>query len=326
PHSGGVRCSGERDRPSADVSVPGPLARGGGAGDLGADPRGPHARPQLRGGRQAHEDLLGGRARRCGARRVPRHPAADRRLAAAGPVRADRRRPRRRLPRRRAPRRGPLLGSRAPRRIALVTPQPHLLRTPPGEPLAWVVRGRVAESVHTGHLLVTSAGGDRLVLAGGSHAGTPAHVEVARSVLRSVGLDDDALQNTPDWPLDREARSAVVRSGAGPASITQNCSGKHAAMLATCVAAGWSTADYRSPDHPLQRAIAEVVAEVSGVRPGEVTVDGCGAPLFSGTLRGLARGLSALVDAEPGTHEHRIAHVMRSHPELVAGEGRAATE
>lgn len=242
-----------------------------------------------------------------------------------------------------------------------MTPQPHLLRTPPGEPLAWVVRGRVAESVHTGHLLVTSADGDRLVLgdpdapvlarsslkplqalamlragvrlddrqlalACGSHAGTPAHVEVARSVLRSVGLDDDALQNTPDWPLDREARSAVVRSGAGPASITQNCSGKHAAMLATCVAAGWSTADYRSPDHPLQRAIAEVVAEVSGVRPGEVTVDGCGAPLFSGTLRGLARGLSALVDAEPGTHEHRIAHVMRSHPELVAGEGRVDTE
>lgn len=241
-----------------------------------------------------------------------------------------------------------------------MTPPPALLRTPPGEPLAWVVRGHLAESVHTGHLLVLDGGRDVLVvgdpdapvfarsslkpvqalamlragvelddrqlaLACGSHTGTAEHVAVARSVLGSVGLADDALQNTPDWPLDREARSAVVRAGGGPSSVTQNCSGKHAAMVATCVAAGWDTADYLSPNHPLQRAIAAVVTEVTGVEPVEVGVDGCGAPLFSGTLRGLARAFSRFVDAQPGTLEHRVAAAMRGHPELVAGEGRTDT-
>lgn len=239
-------------------------------------------------------------------------------------------------------------------------PPPSLLRTPPGEPLAWVVRGHLAESVHTGHLLVLDGGttvmqvGDpdapvfarsslkplqalamlragvelddrQLALACGSHMGTPAHVAVARSTLASAGLTEADLQNTPDWPLDGEARAAVVRSGGAPASITQNCSGKHSAMLATCVAAGWDTATYRSPDHPLQRAIAGVITGLTGVAPTEVSVDGCGAPLFGGTLRGLAQAFAKLADAEPGTLEHRVATAMRTHPELVAGEGRTDT-
>ena len=239
-------------------------------------------------------------------------------------------------------------------------PPPRVLRTPPGEPLAWVVRGHLAESVHTGHLLVTDGGepvleiGDpgapmfarsslkpvqavamlraglavddrQLALACGSHAGTPAHVEVARSILASVGLDESALQNTPDWPQDGASRTAVVREGGGPAALTQNCSGKHAAMLATCVAAGWDPASYREPTHPLQRWIAEVVTEVTGDRPEETAVDGCGAPLFSGTLRGLARAFAAIADGAPGSPEHRVATAMRAFPQMVAGEGRTDT-
>ncbi len=234
------------------------------------------------------------------------------------------------------------------------------LRTPPGDPLAWVVRGHLAESVHTGHLLVLD--GDRVVtqagdpdapifarsslkpvqavamlraglvvddrqlgLACGSHMGTPAHVEVARSVLERVGLDADALQNTPDWPIDGSARTAVVRAGGGPTSLTQNCSGKHAAMLATCVAAGWDTATYRDPRHPLQRHIADVVTELCGDAPLDIAIDGCGAPLFGGTLRGLARAFTAIADGAPGSPEHRVATAMRTYPEMVAGEGRTDT-
>lgn len=239
-------------------------------------------------------------------------------------------------------------------------PPPTLLRTPPGEPLAWVVRGRLAESVHTGHLLVGAGDDDTLVigdpdapmfarsslkplqalamlrsglevddrqlaLACGSHAGTPEHVAVATSILTGAGLEVGALQNTPAWPLDGASRSALVRAGEGPSSLTQNCSGKHAAMLATCVAAGWDVAGYRAPTHPLQLAIAEVIGEMSGVRPQVVAVDGCGAPLFSGTLRGLARAFRALVDADPGTPERRVADAMRAHPEMVAGDGRTDT-
>lgn len=239
-------------------------------------------------------------------------------------------------------------------------PPPRLLRTPPGEPLAWVVRGLLAESVHTGHLLTVDGAepvleiGDpdapmfarsslkpaqavamlragarlddrQLALACGSHAGTPEHVAVAQSILASVGLDETALQNTPDWPQDGAARSAVVREGGGPARITQNCSGKHAAMLATCVAAGWDIASYREPTHPLQRLIAEVVTEMSGVAPAVTAVDGCGAPLFAGTLRGLARTFASIADGAPGSPEHRVATAMRAYPEMVAGEGRTDT-
>ncbi|WP_420111999.1 asparaginase [Pseudactinotalea sp.] len=239
-------------------------------------------------------------------------------------------------------------------------PPPRLLRTPPGEPLAWVVRGRLAESVHTGHLLVLDSVSERLrvgdpdapmfarsslkpiqalamlragvnldgaqlALACGSHTGTPEHVAVARSTLASVGLSEDALQNTPDWPQDGASRSAVVREGGVPAAVTQNCSGKHAAMLATCVAAGWDPGSYLSSRHPLQRLIGETVTELTGVRPEETGVDGCGAPLFSSTLRGLARAFSTLADAEPGTLERRVTDAMRARPHLVAGEGRTDT-
>lgn len=239
-------------------------------------------------------------------------------------------------------------------------PPPQLLRTPPGEPLAWVVRGRLAESVHTGHLLALDSVSERLhvgdpdapmfarsslkpvqalamlraganldgvqlALACGSHTGTPEHVAVARSTLASVGLTDAALQNTPDWPQDGKARAAVVREGGAPASVTQNCSGKHAAMIATCVAAGWDPATYTSSRHPLQKLIAETLTELSGVRPAEAAVDGCGAPLFATTLRGLARAFSSLADAEPGSLERRVSDAMRAHPQLVAGEGRTDT-
>lgn len=239
-------------------------------------------------------------------------------------------------------------------------PPPRLLRTPPGEPLAWVVRGRLAESVHTGHMLVVDSVSERLrvgdpgapmfarsslkpvqalamlraganldgvqlALACGSHTGTPEHVAVARSTLASVGLAEDALQNTPDWPQDGAARSAVVRDGGGPTSVTQNCSGKHAAMIATCVAAGWDPSTYLSARHPLQRLIAETLTELTGVRPEETGIDGCGAPLFSSTLRGLARAFSTLADAEPGTLERRVTDAMRARPQLVAGEGRTDT-
>lgn len=243
----------------------------------------------------------------------------------------------------------------------MVTPAVPALRTPPGDPLAWVVRGDLAESVHTGHLLVHDHVSERLrvgdpdaplfarsalkplqalamlraganlddrqlALACGSHLGRPEHVAVARSTLASCGLTEGALQNTPTMPSGQDARTALVRAGAGPASITQNCSGKHSAMLATCVAAGWEVATYRSPDHPLQRLIAETLTELTGVRPATVGVDGCGAPLLASTLRGLARAFTLLADAEPGTPERRVADAMRAHPQLIAGDGETDTE
>ncbi len=80
-----------------------------------------------------------------------------------------------------------------------------------------------------------------LALACASHSGEPFHVEGVRRILASAGLDEDDLQTPPDYPLDDNARVAVIRAGGSKAPVLMNCSGKHAAMLATCVANGWPT-------------------------------------------------------------------------------------
>ena len=100
-----------------------------------------------------------------------------------------------------------------------------------------------------------------------------------------------------------------------------NCSGKHAAMLLTCVVNGWDTATYREPDHPLQRASGTTFAELTGEPVEVVAVDGCGAPLLSASLTGLARGFRALAVAESGP-ERRVADAIREHPAYVSGSTR----
>ena len=95
-----------------------------------------------------------------------------------------------------------------------------------------------------------------LALASASHSGEDFHLEGVRRILAGAGLSEDSLQTPPDYPLDDAAREAVIRAGGGKNSIQMNCSGKHAAMLATCVLNGWSTDDYLDAAHPLQVAIA----------------------------------------------------------------------
>ena len=101
-----------------------------------------------------------------------------------------------------------------------------------------------------------------------------------------------------------------------------NCSGKHAAMLATCVQNGWPTDSYLAQSHPLQREILRTVEDVAGERVTATGVDGCGAPLFALTLAGLARAFRAMVLATPGTPERRVAEAMRAYPEWSSGTNR----
>lgn len=229
--------------------------------------------------------------------------------------------------------------------------------------LAQVVRGDLVESVHLGHLVVLGPDGavqysvgdpdaviyprsalkpvqllasmrsgfdpaddEDLALGAASHSGEPEHLAGVAKMLDDAGLDTGALDNTPGYPLNRDCETAWRAAGRGPESLAQNCSGKHAAMLAACVAAGWPTTGYRDPDHPLQQNVRATVAELTGdALPPHVTVDGCGAPLFSTTLAGLARAYAALARADGGTAAGRIAAAMAKHPELVGGTGRDVT-
>ncbi|QUH05438.1 asparaginase [Saccharopolyspora erythraea] len=163
-----------------------------------------------------------------------------------------------------------------------------------------------------------------VALAAASHNGEPDHVRRAREVLRRHGLAEDALGCPPDWPLLDSARDELIASGHGKRPITMNCSGKHAAMLATCVLRGWSTEDYLDPRHPLQVALCETVADLCGGQVRVTAVDGCGAPLFAMPLTGLARMFRNL--ALSGDLGRRVADAMRGHPWLVAGTGRLDTE
>jgi L-asparaginase II len=163
--------------------------------------------------------------------------------------------------------------------------------------------------------------GELLALACASHSGEDFHLDGVRRILAGAGLDESALQTPPDYPLDDAARDERIRAGDGRTPIAMNCSGKHAAMLATCVLNGWDTATYRDPAHPLQVAIAQTFAELTGERVEAVAVDGCGAPLLSTTLTGLARAFRALSVAGSGP-ERRVADAIRSAPEYASGSRR----
>lgn len=160
---------------------------------------------------------------------------------------------------------------------------------------------------------------ESLALACASHDGTPRHVTVVRSTLTAAGLHDDALGNTPTLPLNRPAADDVVANGGGPESILQNCSGKHAGMVATCVVNGWPLDGYLSVDHPLQVAITERIAELAG-SVTHIGVDGCGAPTHAMPLRGLATAFRTLA-----IERSMVWTAMTTHPELVAGKLRDAT-
>jgi L-asparaginase II len=224
-----------------------------------------------------------------------------------------------------------------------------------GEPLAEVVRSGFVESRHAGSVVVLDADGEvaawagdvlgpifprsankplqavgmlraglalppaDLALVSASHRGQPFHIHRVLAMLRDAGLTPSALGCPPDYPLCEEARDAVIRAGGARAPLLMNCSGKHAGMLRTCVVNGWPTEDYLVPEHPVQRRIAATFADLVGEPVVAVGVDGCGAPLLSASLRGLAAGFLRLVDAAPGTPERAVADAMRAHPEMVAG-------
>lgn len=162
----------------------------------------------------------------------------------------------------------------------------------------------------------------QVALACASHDGEPIHTDGVLALLDSVGLGPDALQTPPDWPGHEATRYAVIRAGGERTALAMGCSGKHAAMLATCVHRGWDTAGYRDAAHPLQQALAATVAELTGEPVAATVVDGCGAPQFATTLLGTARAFAAIATADPASEEGRVAAAVRSRPELVSGTTR----
>ena len=165
---------------------------------------------------------------------------------------------------------------------------------------------------------------EALALATASHSGEPAHLAVVRHTLAAAGLDEDALGCPAMLPLSEPAAHALLRAGGGASRLTMNCSGKHAAMLATCVARGWPTTGYLDAEAPVQQALTAALERLAGEPVQHVAVDGCGAPQHALSLRGLARAFTALATGD-GTCR-RTADAMTARPDLVGGTGREVTD
>lgn len=248
-------------------------------------------------------------------------------------------------------------------RLMAVTP-PQLSSESPlhtAPVVAQVDRSGFVESVHHGIVAVTGAAGDLelargpvgepifprssnkpvqalamlrcgldlpdhlLALACASHNGEEFHRDGVRDILAGAGLTESALQNTPDRPIHPPERERWIAQGLAPTSIAQNCSGKHAAMLATCVVNDWDTATYRDPGHPLQVAMADTLADLAGEPVAATGIDGCGAPVMAISTAGLAHAFGQLAAADQDTPEGRIARAIRNHPDYLGGTDRDVT-
>lgn len=162
-----------------------------------------------------------------------------------------------------------------------------------------------------------------LALAASSHSGSQVHIAGVREILASVGLDENALQCALDRPLDEAERRAWGDSA--PTRIAMNCSGKHAAMLATCVKNGWPIETYLEQGHPLQIAIKSELENLAGEKITLTSADGCGAPLFLLSVIGLARAIRAVTISTDPAHQSVIT-ASRAFPEMVGGLGRHVTQ
>jgi L-asparaginase II len=188
---------------------------------------------------------------------------------------------------------------------------------------------QVMPLVASGDLERLPWGSDELALACASHGGEPEHVAIAAAMLGSVGLEAGDLACGAHEPLTARGQRLLRESGATPSRLHNNCSGKHAAMLARAALAGWPTAGYERPRHPVQQEALASVAAWAGMAPEEVgvAVDGCGVAVFALTLEQMALAYARLAaaarDGDPVAAP--VVDAMTRHPFLVGGSGRFDT-
>jgi L-asparaginase II len=164
--------------------------------------------------------------------------------------------------------------------------------------------------------------GRLLAIASASHTGEPFHLDAVREILALAGLAESTLQTPPSYPMDPHAHADYLRAGGTRDPICMDCSGKHAAMLLTCVTNGWTIDDYLDPEHPVQREITETFTELTDGPPSVVGVDGCGAPLLATPLQQLARAVGRIMQSPAGSLGARLVEAMTAHPEYVSGPRR----
>lgn len=168
---------------------------------------------------------------------------------------------------------------------------------------------------------------EELALVCSSHNGEPGHIRAARAMLEKARNDETLYACGAHWPLDERARHALLRGGLGCLQVHNNCSGKHAGMLALARHLGADPSDYVLREHPVQRAIARTIGTLCDCDADQLTcgVDGCSVPTWAIPLRHIAQGFARLCAPDHKAGQ-RIIEAVRAHPFMVAGTGRFDTE
>jgi L-asparaginase II len=248
------------------------------------------------------------------------------------------------------------------------------VEVPTPAPLVSVTRGGITESRHRGHVvavdgdgsvvaslgapetvsylrssskphqaipLVASGAADRfgfdeeeVAIACGSHSGEPVHTETVARMLHKIGLDESALKCGAHEPYSKETAKKLRERGEQPTALHNNCSGKHAGMLALAKHLGAPVEEYDLPSSPVQLAVARVVEQFSSIPVEDIAVgtDGCGVPTFGVTVRAMALMAARLVAPPVWWDEpvrgacRRIVAAMTGHPLMIEGTGEMDTE
>jgi L-asparaginase II len=176
-----------------------------------------------------------------------------------------------------------------------------------------------------------------LAVIAASHNGEPSHVALVRGILAKIGLGDDALLCGAHAPYSEAAAAALAARGERPSAVHSNCSGKHAGILASCVAHGEDVATYREPAHPAERRILDFCARLLGEPSADALplgIDGCGIPVFATSLRRAAHAFARMAAAggpgsdledEDGAALALVRDAMAAWPAHVGGSGRFDT-
>jgi L-asparaginase II len=171
-----------------------------------------------------------------------------------------------------------------------------------------------------------------LALAAASHNGEAQHVAVARAWMERLGLDESHFACGTHFPYDTGAAAELVRSGAAPTPLHNNCSGKHLAMLATALARREPITGYQEPAHPVQRRVRETLSELSGedLTAAPIGIDGCSIPTWAISLAGMARAMALIADSRTlrvarQSAVRRLRNAITNNPFMVAGSGSFCT-
>ncbi len=161
-----------------------------------------------------------------------------------------------------------------------------------------------------------------------SHTGEPFHIDAVESILRKIGADESMLQCGAHYPYNEKASRALIERREKPRAVHNNCSGKHAGILALATVLGADLSTYLQIDNPAQQAILAFCARMSDDDPAAwpIGVDGCGIPVYATSLRRAAMAFARLaslteIDPRDAMALLVVRDAMVSHPEYVCGTG-----